>query len=62
VPDIQILGNLPEEIACITTFSSGITTASLPSNTAAARAFQAYLVSPEVESIKHEQGMYWQTT
>jgi molybdate transport system substrate-binding protein len=62
VPDIQILGNLPEEIACITTFSSGITTASLPSNTAAARAFQAYLVSPEVESIKHEQGMYWLTT
>jgi molybdate transport system substrate-binding protein len=59
VQGIQILGNLPQEIACITTFSSGITTASPPVNADAARAFQAYLASAEVESIKREQGMYW---
>jgi molybdate transport system substrate-binding protein len=59
VSGIQILGNLPEEIACITTFSSGITTASSPANADAARAFQTYLASAEVETIKREQGMYW---
>ena len=59
VQGIQILGNLPEEIACITTFSSGITTASPLANADAARAFQAYLASAEVETIKREQGMYW---
>jgi molybdate transport system substrate-binding protein len=62
VQGIQILGHLPEEIACITTFSSGITTASPAANLEAARAFQAYLASPEVEGIKREQGMYWLTT
>jgi molybdate transport system substrate-binding protein len=59
VKGIQILGNLPQDIACITTFSSGITTASHSANIEAARAFQAYLASSETESIKHAQGMYW---
>ncbi len=59
VQGIQILGNLPEEIACITTFSSGITTASSPANADAALAFQTYIASAEVEPIKREQGMYW---
>lgn len=59
VSGIQILGSLPPEIACITTFSSGITTTSPTANLETARAFQAYLASAEVESIKREQGMYW---
>jgi molybdate transport system substrate-binding protein len=59
VQGIQILGNLPEDIACITTFSSGITTASPTAHVEAARAFQTYLASDEVESIKHAQGMHW---
>jgi molybdate transport system substrate-binding protein len=62
VKGIQILGNLPEEIACITTFSSGVTTASPSAHLEAARAFQAYLASSETESIKHAQGMYWLAT
>jgi molybdate transport system substrate-binding protein len=62
VKGIQILGNLPQDIACITTFSSGITTASHSANIEAARAFQAYLASSETESIKHAQGMYWLAT
>jgi molybdate transport system substrate-binding protein len=59
VRGIQILDNLPEAIACITTFSSGITTVSPIAHAEAASAFQAYLASPETESIKREQGMYW---
>ena len=59
VQGIHILGNLPEEIACITTFSSGITAASPPSHFEAAQAFQAYLSSAETENIKRAQGMYW---
>jgi molybdate transport system substrate-binding protein len=62
VKGIQILGNLPPAIACITTFSSGITTASPPANLEAARVFQAYLASSETEAIKHAQGMYWLPT
>jgi molybdate transport system substrate-binding protein len=62
VSGIQILGNLPEKIACITTFSSGITTVTPPAHLEAARAFQAYLASSETENIKHKQGMYWLTT
>ncbi len=59
VAGIHILGNLPNEIAYITTFSSGI-----PSNLGAAqsqtvRGFQAFLASPEAETIKREQGMFW---
>jgi molybdate transport system substrate-binding protein len=61
VQGIQILGNLPEEIACITTFSSGMTTASPPAHLDAVRAFQTYLASAQTEPIKHAQGMYWTT-
>ena len=59
VQGIQILGNLPEDIACITTFSSGVTSASSSTHAKAAQTFQAYLASAETESIKREQGMYW---
>ncbi len=60
VEGIQILGNLPPSIACITTFSSGITAASPSIHTESARAFQAYLASAETEPIKRAVGMYWQ--
>jgi molybdate transport system substrate-binding protein len=59
VPNIQILGRLPEPISCITTFSSGLVTAGSPAQADAARAFQAYLASSQAEAIKQKVGMYW---
>ena len=59
VAGINVLGNLPQEIAYITTFSSGIPTAIGTEQSQAVRALQAYLASPEAEAIKREQGMYW---
>ncbi len=64
VAGIHILGNLPEEIAYITTFSSGIPSkldaAQSQAKNQAIKGFQAFLASPEAEAIKREQGMYWQ--
>ena len=63
VAGINVLGNLPTDIAYITTFSSGIPSKldAAQSQTAnqAVRGFQAFLASPEAEAIKREQGMYW---
>jgi len=59
VAGINVLGNLPQEIAYITTFSSGIPTAIGTEQSQAIRGLQAYLASPEAEAIKREQGMYW---
>jgi molybdate transport system substrate-binding protein len=59
VADIQILGNLPEEIAYITTFSSAIPSRIDTQQSHTVRGFQAFLASKEAEAIKHEQGMYW---
>lgn len=61
VAGIQVLGNLPEEIAHITTFSSGIPSKHDPAKGQAIRCFQAFLASKEAEAIKREQGMYWLT-
>ena len=59
VAGIQILGNLPEEIAYITTFSSGIPSKLDTAQSQTVRSLQAFLASPEAETIKREQGMYW---
>jgi len=63
VAGIHILGNLPADIAYITTFSSGIPTAIDAEQSQAikqaVRGFQTFLASPEAETIKREQGMYW---
>jgi molybdate transport system substrate-binding protein len=59
VAGIHILGNLPDEIAYITTFSSGIPAKIDSEQSRAVRDFQAFLASKEAESIKLEQGMYW---
>jgi molybdate transport system substrate-binding protein len=59
VAGINVLGNLPEEIAYITTFSSGIPSKLDTVQSQAVRGLQAYLASPEAEAIKREQGMYW---
>jgi molybdate transport system substrate-binding protein len=59
VAGINVLGNLPEEIAYITTFSSGIPSKLDAVQSQAVRGLQAFLASPEAEAIKREQGMYW---
>jgi molybdate transport system substrate-binding protein len=59
VAGIQILGNLPDEIAYITTFSSGIPSKLDAAQSQVVPGFQAFLVSKETENIKREQGMYW---
>jgi molybdate transport system substrate-binding protein len=59
VAGINVLGNLPEEIAYITTFSSGIPSKLDAAQSQAVRGLQAFLASPEAEAIKREQGMYW---
>jgi molybdate transport system substrate-binding protein len=59
VAGINVLGNLPEEIAYITTFSSGIPSKLDAAQSQAVRGLQTFLASPEAEAIKREQGMYW---
>jgi molybdate transport system substrate-binding protein len=59
VAGINVLGNLPEEIAYITTFSSGIPSKLDAAQSQSVRGLQAFLASPEAEAIKREQGMYW---
>ncbi len=56
---IDVLGNLPNEIACITTFSSGIPSTCSPAASQAARGLQAHLASSQTEFIKQKYGMYW---
>ncbi len=59
VAGINVLGNLPDEIAYITTFSSGVPSKLDAARSQLVRGFQAFLASPEAEAIKREQGMYW---
>jgi molybdate transport system substrate-binding protein len=63
VAGINVLGNLPTDIAYITTFSSGIPSkldaAQSQAANQAVKGFQAFLASKEAEAIKREQGMYW---
>ncbi len=56
---LDVLGNLPEAIACITTFSSGIPSSCRPAASQAARGLQTFLASSQTESAKKKYGMYW---
>jgi molybdate transport system substrate-binding protein len=56
---IDVIGNLPEALACITTFSSGIPTSCNPAASQAARGLQAFLASSQTETAKKKYGMYW---
>ncbi len=56
---IDVIGNLPEAIACITTFSSGIPTSCNPAASQTARGLQAFLASSQTETVKKKYGMYW---
>jgi molybdate transport system substrate-binding protein len=61
VDGIHVLGNLPTELAFITTFSSAAPT-SVPSDSPqalAARAFQTFLASRATAPMKLAQGMHW---
>jgi molybdate transport system substrate-binding protein len=55
VDGIEIVGPLPEDIQTITTFTAGVGTRSTHPD--GARAFVAYLVSPETQAAKQRLGM-----
>ena len=59
LPGIDVLGLLPDEVAYITTFSSGIpmVIAQELERVDAAKAFLKFLTSIEVDHVKREQGM-----
>jgi len=61
LPGIDVLGTLPEDVAFITTFSSGIPTviANDAARVAAVQSFLQFLASAGVEDIKRKQGMDW---
>jgi molybdate transport system substrate-binding protein len=66
VSGLQIIGQLPTEIAYITTFSGGIPSTlhhkeEAASRVEAAQAFLNFLASSAAEPSKSEQGMYWQS-
>ena len=57
IEGIEVLGNLPDEVAYITTFSAGIPqTLSSTSRTTIAQ-FLAFVNSPQTASLKQSQGM-----
>jgi molybdate transport system substrate-binding protein len=61
VPGVTVVGQLPAEVAFITTFSAGLPIA-LTRDVArkqAVKAFLEFLTSPEVGAIKQRQGMTW---
>ena len=64
LPGIAVLGELPPEVACITTFSAGIPAALAhsPERLQAVRDWLAYLSNPSVlstENITRRHGMSW---
>ena len=60
VKGLDVLGNLPSEVAYITTFSSGIPSAlTNASRVQAVQQFLQFLASAEVEPVKQKQGMTW---
>ncbi len=61
LPGIDVLGTLPEDVAFITTFSSGIPTVmdSDVARVTAAQSFLQFLASADVEDVKRKQGMDW---
>jgi molybdate transport system substrate-binding protein len=54
-PGIQVLGLLPAECACITTFAAGVGAAS--TQVRQAQDLLRFLASPAVAAIKHQHGM-----
>jgi molybdate transport system substrate-binding protein len=61
LPGIDVLGTLPEDVAFITTFSSGVASviAHDTARVAAVKAFLLFLASADVEDVKRKQGMNW---
>jgi len=61
LPGIDVLGNLPADVAFITTFSSGIPVviAGDATRVAAVQSFLQFLASAGVEDVKRKQGMGW---
>lgn len=61
LPGIDVLGTLPEDVAFITTFSSGIPAviAGDAARVAAVQSFLQFLASAGVEDVKRKQGMDW---
>jgi molybdate transport system substrate-binding protein len=57
VAGITVLGNLPEGVAFITTFSAGIPTGLVPERVKTVKAFLAFLNAPEAASSKLAHGM-----
>ncbi len=54
---IEVLGNLPDQVAYITTFSAGIPSASSPASSKAIAQFVSFANSPQTISLKQTQGM-----
>ena len=61
VQGLDVVGNLPNDVAYITTFSSGIPVAATQDSARqqAVQAFLQYLASAEVEPVKQKHGMTW---
>jgi molybdate transport system substrate-binding protein len=57
IEGIELLGNLPDEIAYITTFSAGIPANASPEAQAAIQQFLAFANSSEAIPLKQSQGM-----
>lgn len=60
-PGITLIGDLPQSVACITTFSAGIGKACSQDlqRHQTARRFLQYLASDEVRALKQQHGMDW---
>ena len=62
VQGLDVVGNLPDDVAYITTFSSGIPTALTDAaRVQAVEKFLHFLASADVEPVKQKQGMTWRT-
>jgi molybdate transport system substrate-binding protein len=54
---IQLLGNLPDEVAYTTTFSAAISAKASEASEQAAKRFLQFIISPQAIAIKQSQGM-----
>jgi molybdate transport system substrate-binding protein len=57
LPGIDIVGNLPDEVAYITTFSAGIPASSSPASREAVSQFLSFANSAQAVPLKQSQGM-----
>ena len=55
---VNVIGNLPAEVAFITTFSAGIPSKLSPARVRNVKDFLNFLNTPETQPIKLQQGMY----